>query len=142
MRKKLKTIHIGDKEYPYKIDIYVLEEIQEKYGSIEQFELDLRGLILHVDKEGKAILNEENKRQYASKEPSIKAINFILPLMIREGLEIDNKKTDKLEVKDIMRNMEISYEWLSEIIHEEFLRCFKLKKPEPTEEVKKEKKFQ
>jgi len=125
--ERLKTIAIDGVEYPYKLDIYVLEEIQEKYGSIERFEKKLTGATLQVDENGKAVLSEEGRKVYiTSNEPSVKAINSILPLMIKEGLEIEEKEI--VDIKKIKQVANIPYRELSEMIHVALMETFKIKK--------------
>ena len=130
--EKLKHIKLGQKSLPIKCDNYVLMEIQENYGTITQFEAELVGLKPLMDKEGNPAVNADGKQLFTAVEPSIKAINFVLPLMINEGLEIEadsrNKPFEPLTEKEIIRAIDIPYKELSIILHEEFARCFKTKK--------------
>ena len=59
--KKLRRIIIGDRNYPIKIDLNVLEHIQENYGSISQFEMDILGLKLTKDADGNLVYTEDGK---------------------------------------------------------------------------------
>lgn len=81
MIEKLKYINF-EKKYPIKCDLTVLEEIQEKYGTINEFELKLAGWM-------------KNEKKLVKTEPSMKAIRFALPLMINEGIDIANELHDE-----------------------------------------------
>lgn len=116
-------IPINGKAYPLLCNNLVLCEIQEKYGSISNFE---RLLI------GKKSKNAENE---TSSEYSIKVLNFAVIAMIKEGLEFENKsKTNPLpELNDneIIRGIESSVFETIDLIHREFARCFVTKKNTP-----------
>ena len=129
---KLNRIILGKKTYPIKINLNVLEYIQENYGSINQFELDILGLKNKVDEKGELLYTEDGKPVMYRTEPSIKAIKAVLPSMINEGLSIEAEERGiefvPLLDKDVFRECTISYELLAKKIHEEFARCFKTKK--------------
>lgn len=121
--ERLKRIIMRGHSYPIKIDMNVLEAIQEKYGSINQFEWDILGL---------DIRQEDGEWKVYKTEPSVKAIKTVLPLMINEGMEIEAEETGKafcpVTDKEIFRICDISFETLAILIHEEFKRCFATKK--------------
>lgn len=129
---KLNKIILGEKTYPIKIDLNVLEYIQENYGSINQFEMDILGLKNKLDEKGKTIYAEDGSPVMCRKEPSIKAIKAVLPAMINEGLSIEAEESGivfvPLSDKEVFRECTISYELLAKTIHEEFARCFETKK--------------
>ena len=130
--KKLRRIIIGDKNYPIKIDLNVLEHIQENYGSINQFEMDILGLKHKKDADGNPVYTEDGKAMMYKTEPSVKAIKMVLPAMINEGIavEVDNNHAISLNPvteKEILRECTISYELLAKMIHEEFKQCFEVK---------------
>ncbi len=118
--RKLGRILVGDRTYPVKIDLNVLEAIQEGYGSISRFERELMGLY-----------QGEDGTLYRG-EPSVKAIRMVLPAMVNEGLAIEAAETGKLyePVSDmeVISRCCIAYDLLAGIIHEEFKRCFVQKK--------------
>ncbi|MCI9681412.1 MAG: hypothetical protein HFI26_08515 [Lachnospiraceae bacterium] len=122
--EKLKRIQIGDKRYPVKIDLNVLEAIQDSYGTIGKFERDLLGLKYKTDDNG--------ERRLYKTEPSIKAIKTVLPEMINEGLSIEAEETGKsfepVSAEFVNRECTVPYDILAEMIHEEFKRCFSTKK--------------
>lgn len=130
--EKLKRIIIAGSNYPYKIDLNVLEHIQEEYGSVHAFEMDILGLKFLKDEEGKQLYNEEGEPRMYKAEPSVKAIRTVLPIMINEGLEIEAEEKGEpftpISEKMILRQCDMSFEILSDVIHEEFRRCFVTKK--------------
>lgn len=130
--ENLKKITIGGIEYPYKIDLYVLEQIQEHYGTIGQFERDIIGLEFMVDEEGKQMYTEDGEPRMWRVAPKIRAIRMVLPWMINEGLEIEAEDTGKewepVTEEKISRKCDVPYTDLAEIIHTEFSRCFSAKK--------------
>ncbi len=136
--EQLKRIRIAGKEYPYKIDLNVLEQIQESYGGVHRFEMAVLGLEYLKNKDGKQIYNKDGDACVRRVEPSVRAIRMALPLMINEGLEIEaelaGKPWEPVTEKELSRNCDVSYEYLAELIHEEWQRCFAVKKPVPRKE--------
>ena len=130
--ENLKRIIIAGKTYPIKMDLNVLEHIQNEYGTIYKFERDLLGIEFQKDEEGKQKYNSDGNPIMYRKEPSIKAIKVALPLMINEGLAIEAEERsiswEAVSENEIWRNCDISYELLAKMIHEEFKRCFQVKK--------------
>lgn len=110
----------------------MLEIIQDEFGTINEFERKLLGLRFLKDKEGKQILGKDGEPVMYAGEVSIKAIKVALPAMINEGLQIEADETgktfDPIEDEYILRNCNISFELLGEIIQEEFKKCFEIKK--------------
>lgn len=130
--QKLTRIKIGAKSYPIKVDLNVLAEIQEQYGSVNQFERDLLGLKLKKDANGNQVYTSDGDPEMYIVEPSVKAIAMALPLMINEGLEVEarakGKDFEPLEDIDILSECNISFETLSQFIHAEYKKCFEVKK--------------
>lgn len=130
--QELKRVIIAGKTYPIKLDLNVLEKIQEEYGSVGDFEMDILGLKYLKNQNGEMQYNEDNKPMLRLGEPSIKAIRFAMPAMINEGLAIEAEECGKpyepITEEWFARNCNVSYDYLSKIIHEEFRRCFEIKK--------------
>ena len=130
--QKLTRIIMNGKTYPIKMDLNVLEMIQEKYGTINEFERDLLGLEFTTDDDGNQMYDKDGKPLMYVREVSVKAIKTALPAMINEGLSIEAEETRKefepVEDAFVFRNCNISFEVLGKIIHEEFRRCFEVKK--------------
>ncbi len=129
--EKLKRIVIAGRSLPIKMDLNVLEHIQNEYGMISEFERDLLGLKPVRDGNGKVVYEGEEPVM-ESVEPSIKAIKTVLPFMINEGLAVEAEETGRSweTVSDrwVFANCSIGFVELADIIHEEFSRCFRTKK--------------
>ena len=120
--RKLERIPVGGQELPIIIDMYVLEEIQKKYGTLNFFENKLKGI--------KEIPNANgDKPKMVRTEMDIGVLNFVLPLMVREGCEIEEIKLEMTN-KDIVRNIGISHVQLQKIVCNEFDYCFEMQKKE------------
>lgn len=121
--EKLKRIMIGDKTYPFKIDLNVLEELQEQFGTVNEFERQLRGI--------RNMIGEDGKPMKYIGEPSIKAIKAVLPLAVNEGLaieaELENREMEPVE-EEIIRECTVPFTLLARMMLEEFKRCFETKK--------------
>ncbi len=130
--EQLKRITIGGKTYPVKMDLNVLEKIQEAYGSINEFERKIRGYEYSKDQDGKQMYDKQGNPIMNIVEPSIKAIKTVLPLIVNEGLEIEaavmGKEFIPVEGDVLIHECTIPYTLLAEIIYEEFKRCFETKK--------------
>lgn len=111
-------------EVPFRCDLYVLNAIQKQYGTIEAFEKELVGLY-----EGK---DTGEEKKYEVREPSIKAMLFALPLMVREGFRAEHEENGR-QIPD-MNDMQLvlgirrDYRLIAEDMHEEMRRCFGVKK--------------
>lgn len=130
---ELKRILIGGKLFPIKFDINVLEHVQDEYGTVNEFERNLRGIEAVRDAEGNVIYDEKEKPVLlATKEPSVRAIKTALPAMINEGLAIEAEETGRswepVSELWVLSNCNISFETLSDMIYEEYKRCFEVKK--------------
>lgn len=129
---ELKRILIGGKTYPFRIDLNVLQHIQEEYGSINQFELDLIGVRQKKDADGMPVYGEDGKAMLEFTEPSIKAIITVLPMAINEGIIIEadeqNKPAEKVTAEFVARNCTIPFNIISQMLQQELKRCFSTKK--------------
>lgn len=130
--EKLNRITIGERTYPFKINLNVLEHIQNEYGTIYQFERELLGLKFKKDADGKQVYNGQGEPVMFKTEPSIRAIKTVLPAAINEGLAIEadeeNRAYERVTDESIIRECTIPYHTLGEMLHEEFKRCFATKK--------------
>lgn len=114
-------------EVPFRCDLYVLNAIQNQYGTIEAFERELVGMYKKEDAgEG------TEADAYEMREPSIKAVLFAFPLMVREGFRAEKEENGR-EIPD-MNDMQLvlgirrDYRLIAEDMHEELRRCFGVKK--------------
>lgn len=87
--EKLTYLSIGDIRYPMKFDWYVLKEVQKQYGTIAEFEKKIKGFVETGE------VNEQGKKLYRKNEPCVECIMFVLPLMIKEGFEIELEENHK-----------------------------------------------
>lgn len=130
--EELKTIKLSGKEYPIKCSNFVLAKIQEKYGDLSEFENKLAGRKYKYDNEGKKVRDEEGKIVYIDTEVSMEAINFFLPLIVNEGIEIDaiekNKPAEVMDPKKIVRMIDSNPYNLALELLMEFYRAFNIKK--------------
>lgn len=129
---ELNHIEMNGVNYPIYCDLNVLELIQEEFTSVNKFERDLMGLTPLIDENGEVKRNEEGSILNLQGEPKIKAIVFGLYLMIREGQRIDSRQTGKeweeLTIDEIRELCTIPFGELAQKLHEEFNRCFDIKK--------------
>jgi hypothetical protein len=125
--EKLKTLTINKKKYPYKCDLFVLEELQKEYKDIFEFERKLKGLIYKLDKNGNRIYNEDGSPAYDREHFDLHALNLIFPLMINEGLEIEgqsrNKEIEAVDPQELIRTCDIPLYELWTLIVQEYDRC-------------------
>lgn len=102
-------------ELPIRCDLYVLDMLQQEFGSIEEFEKKLLGI------------REENEQTVVG-EPSVNAVAHALPLMIMEGLDIDRELNGRsYEVKSVKHLIAMTtrnYRELAAELHAEMRRCF------------------
>lgn len=83
MIDKVEYLEIDGKKYPIFCDFNVLEEIQNKYEEIDNFDKILTG----------------RKDDDTTGEINISALKYILMLMLNEGSEIDGKATNYTETE-------------------------------------------
>lgn len=113
-------------EVPFRCDLYVLNAIQNQYGTIEAFERELVGM---YPKEGSDSAAED---AYEMREPSIKALLFALPMMVREGFRAEKEENGRdipdMNDMQLVLNIRRDYRLIADDIHEELRRCFGVKK--------------
>lgn len=129
---KLNELQIGSVKYPYIIDLNVLEEIQETFGTVGEFERQILGIELIKDDDGNVLFDKDGKPKMKVKDPSIKAINTVLPMMVNEGIliqaERDGREPVVLTRMQVVSECTLSYRDLANLIHDEFERRFEAKK--------------
>lgn len=109
-----------------------MEHIQNNYGTINEFEMDILGLKFKKDENNNQIYTKNGDPVMYRTEPSIRAIRIALPFMINEGLSIEaeakNASWEAVSNEVITQNCNVDFNLLAKIIHEEFKRCFEIKK--------------
>lgn len=137
--QKCEHITLSGIELPFKMDNFVLEKIQDKFGSINNFELLLKGI--------RNKKNDKGEEIYYKVEPSILVMNMVLPLMVLEGIDIEKINIlekfgkEKITEKEIIRMIDIDFMELQSIITTEFNRCFRATKTENSTKSEKKKKI-
>lgn len=132
MRKiELRTIEMAGEEYPVYCDLYVLSKIQDRM-SISEFERRILGVEVVRGEDGQPLYNDDNRIRLRTGKYDFETMAFGLALMINEGLEIredqDGEQCERVTEKEVARICDIGYVELSNILHEEFNRCFEHKK--------------
>lgn len=134
---KLRTIRIGDTDYPMLCDLNVLETLQEEFGSVNTFERKLLGLEFVKDEDGNQVYQADGKPKMTLVDPSIKAIKIALVEMVNEGIAYsaysEGKQWDMIDDLMLVANCTMPYTEIANIVHEEYKRCFETKKPMPRE---------
>ena len=130
--KELDTITLSGKEYPIKCSILVLEKIQDKYETLENFEDALS--IFEDTKE-----DEDIKVKF----PKMTALCDALYWMVQEGEEItaeeENRKPVQYRRESLARKIDGSLFAIAQLLKREFGKSFtsknrKTTKTESTEE--------
>lgn len=134
----LAYIELSGVKLPIRCDMLVLEKIQEDYGDISEFENKLIGFEPIYNEDGSTKINEDGKSVGKSTLPDIKTVRYGLWEFVKEGIECSGQET-KYSEKDMIRMVDISIRELSDLLHEEFMRCFKRKNQNPTQKETKEK---
>lgn len=146
MFEDLNKIKLGEKQYPIKCDIAILEKIQEKYGSIEAFEENILTWEKALDKNGEEIIEKKagengevlEKPKIKGKMPRIKYVNDFLFWVIQEG-ELISADNEKREAKKYTRDQVVRLATnrkimdLARELHDEFYRCLTQKNEETTQ---------
>ena len=137
MFNKLNYIELSGELYPIKCDMLVLEQIQDKYNDISEFENGITGFRPKIGEDGLPERNEEGLIIGMSGVPDIKMLKDGLIWMIREGMDIEKeegkKERPELTDKQIMRKVDIPPKRLGKILHDEFNCCFARKNGETTQ---------
>lgn len=128
---ELNYIEINGVKYPLYCDLNVLELIQDNFESVSKFERDLMGLTPLRDEEGELKRDESGSILNRVGEPKIRAVVFGLYLMIKEGQRIDTRQTGKeheeISIDEIREVCTKPFD-IASILHDEFNRCFDVKK--------------
>lgn len=130
--ENLKRIMIGDKTCPFKIDLNVLEKVQEKYGSVKAFERELFGFRYRKDDDGNQMYTADGTPMIYIVEPTVAAVKMIMQAAVLEGMQIEadehNRPVEDITEDYILHHCDIPYMELCTMLQEEFNRCFVTKK--------------
>lgn len=135
---KLSYITLSGEKYPLRCGMEVLEIVQDKYGSIEEFENRLMPFERKKDKNGEDVLNEEGVPIGRYVIPKISDLGDALHLMVTAGLEMEadlsGKETESVTRKELLQKADMPPTVLGEILHAEMMRCFRRKNGTATQE--------
>ena len=138
---ELTRIPIDGKMLPIRIDLNVLDQIEERYDTKQKFQQELLGFRFKRGEDGKYERTEDGRIAIEYAKPSLKALIFILPRMINEGLKAEAYDTGKayepLEADWIIAACEMDREYLYSVINDELTRCERVKKDMPGKASKK-----
>ncbi len=111
-------ITLAGKKVPLWCDIFVLNELQEEFESIGEFERKLLGV------------KEVGEGKFIKTEPDMRAIMAALPVMIREGIRKMESIGEPVDIKvdDVLLNADMPFILLADHIHDAYKRCFVSKK--------------
>ncbi len=149
MFEGLNHITIAGTKYPIKCDLYVLECIQDKYGSLEDFEEGIRyrkqvdGMVPKLDEKEQPVLDDHGNavmipgKIWEYKDPDMKMLNYGLELMINEGIDIQNEDSKEemshVTARELARKMDLNVFEVSAILQREYVTCFKVKNQQTTQ---------
>lgn len=123
------TVTINGDDIPILCSLSVLEKIQEKYGSMEEY----------GNKICKTTENENGERVFTDELPDIEAIYYTLPLMIEEGVTVYNEehkiKMEPLKPEYIYRHYETPLRLIGWTMYQELMRSIHAPKRQPPAEM-------
>lgn len=130
--KRLDTVAIADKEYNIRCTIGVLANLQEKFGTLDEFENKMRPKTPVLDEEGMQKKDEAGNPLWEYGTPDLGAITYALPLMVNEGILVEadrlGQPAQELDADYILRNVQESPWLIGNKIISEFYRAFVSKK--------------
>lgn len=137
MFEKLNYIELSGVKYPFKCDMLVLEQIQDKYKDLAEFENKLSGFVPGIDENGEYTRNDEGKIIGYYGEPNMEALGDLLFWTVEEGIEIEREEQKNEmkvpEKKKLIRSVDLAPRELAEVLREEFVRCFERKNGKTTQ---------
>lgn len=126
LKNNQNTITLSGVELPIRCDLYVLEQIQEKYTDLSAYEYKLIGFTPERDEFGDVVLNDNGNTVGKFGVPDIKVVADTLHMMVNEGLEYEGAG-ETFSVIELKRMVDLSITELSSILHEEYMSCFRRK---------------
>ena len=131
MFERPNAITLSGEEFPIKCDIVVLEKIQDVYGSIMTFEKQIYTFVPQLDDKGDIVVDEDGMMIGNVVTPaSITALLNALKWMVDEGCEILKdlgEPVPEYTPEKLKRMVDMPPYQLSEIVHDEFTKCFERK---------------
>lgn len=128
---KLSYITLSGEKFPLRCGMEVLEEIQERYGSIDEFENRIMIFEPQRDESGEIVTNENGAAIGQYMTPKIKDLGDALYLMVTAGLEMEaegsEKPAPKITRRELLEKADMTPVNLGLALHNEMMRCFKRK---------------
>jgi len=139
-------LNIGDEKFPLYCDLNVMDQVQQKYESISDFERKLMGWKVIHDEDGAPVYEEDGVTLKKEKgDPSISTILDALYLMIKEGQAVEaiqgaaeGSRTEPVTMDELKMATFSSTDFitLSVVLHAVFMKCFIKKNPDSQEKKK------
>lgn len=123
-------IEIAGGERPIKCNIEVLAALQDRFGTLNNFEKAILGVEEILEKDGKPKKDDEGNILYSVGEPSLRAIIISLPLFLKAGYDDAIEQGEAKEQPDLkksIKDMDFDYIKAAKLIHDEFQRCYERK---------------
>ena len=131
MFERPNSITLSGETFPIKCDLVVLEKIQDVYGSIITFEKQIYTFVPKLDDKGDIVTDDDGMMIGNVVTPaSITALLNALKWMVDEGCEILKdlgEPVPEYTPEKLKRMVDMPPYQLSEIVHDEFTKCFERK---------------
>ena len=121
--RDVERFRLGEKEWPYKCDLVVLEKIQNEVGDLIVAQDRIRGFKPKIDEDGVMDRTVGNWTP-----PDIGLVINCIIWMIEEGLKITESARSAPTKMELMRQDEYTLLELGMIVYEEFIESLTLKK--------------
>ena len=130
MFERPKTITLSGVEFPIKCDFVVLEKIQEKYGSVIEFDKMIYTFVPKLDNDGNLIEKDGMLIGNVVTPADLKPLFDALLWMVEEGCDIMSdlgEEAPEYTPEKLKRMIDMPPYQLSDILHDEYTRCFEKK---------------
>jgi len=124
------TITLSGETFPLRCDLMVLEQIQEQYGDISDFEYKLIGFEPDRDDFNNIMYTENGNTLGKYTNPDIPTVGKALALMVNEGMAYEEQ--EPVSEKKLKMLVDIPLRELADILHEVYLSSFRRKNQEAT----------
>lgn len=126
LTKKIRTIQVEDREIPMICTFNVLEQLQEEYGTIQNFQQKALGLVDSGEKDG------NGATVWKSGTIHIKSVLTAATLMINEGIAVteQGEPVTREDVGMLLRAAGLSIAEASSLVIESLIECIEPKKGE------------
>ena len=134
--KEMTRVTINGRDLPVKCDICVLEKLQDMFKDLIRVQDGLQGFVQVKDKDGQWATSVDKdgnmtRTGYLTR-PNVKTTFTAFAFMVQEGLEIEGS-TEKVDIKELMRQEDYTLEEIAEICLQEYNRTFQSKNSQTTQ---------